>query len=416
MSLLLKNVLVVDCNSQSHLKQVNLLIEKGKISSLTGKSAKKEIDLTGKIVTCGWFDLNANFNDPGFEYREDIDSGSKLAQAGGFTDVCLMPGTMPPITSKSDVGYIIKKSNQSVDLHVTAALSEDMKGENLNEILDLIDAGACSFSEGDMPIWNSELLLKALQYTSSIDVPIFQNSRDLNISSNTHMHEGRVSTNLGLRGEPPLSEELIVQRDIEILKYSGGRLHFSKITSGKSLELIKRGKKEGLSITCDIGLHHLIFEDNSIESFDTNMKSLPPYRNSVHRKALLKGLKDGTIDAICSNHRPLEQEVKQLEFDLAEPGNISIQTFFPSLLKLAEDIPLEILIDKIVNGPRKVLRLDPVKIAEGEEAKLTICDEDLNWFFDEKTNLSKSKNSPFWNMQLRGKVVGTVNREFLTLN
>ncbi|MEQ9305771.1 MAG: dihydroorotase, partial [Marinoscillum sp.] len=261
MSVLLKNVFVLDPNSPAHGKQANILIEKGLITSLKAKSATKEIDLTGMQLSYGWFDLNANFNDPGNEHREDIVSGTNVAHSGGFTDICLSPETSPPIESKSDVNYLRRKSDEAVDIYVSAAVSEGLRGENLTEILDLQDAGAVSFSDGDKPIWNAELLLKALQYTKDLKTPIIQNARELNISSNTHMHEGRVSTNLGLRGEPSLSEELIIQRDIEILRYSGGHLHFSRISTAKGVDLIKRAKKAGLSITCDVGIHHLIFTD-----------------------------------------------------------------------------------------------------------------------------------------------------------
>ena len=415
MSLLLKNVHILDPKSPAHGKQANILIEKSTITSLYGKSGQKEIDLEGKVVSCGWLDLNAQFCDPGNEHREDINSGSEAASAGGFTDVCLIPETDPPITSKSDISYLIKKAPNYLDIHPLAAISESLLGENLTEMLDLHEAGAVAFSEGDLPIWNAKLLLKALQYTNDINVPIVQNARDLNISQGTHMHEGKVSTLLGLRGEPSLSEELIIQRDIDILKYSGGSIHFSRLSSARGVELVKKAKKVGLSVTCDVGIHHLLFSENDIGDFDTNHKSLPPYRSEKDRKALIKGVKDGTIDAICSNHRPLDQECKQLEFDLADPGSISLQTFYPSLLKVSKEIPMDILIEKVTHGPREIMRMDSSKIDKGEVAKLTIFDPAQSWTFNDTSNLSKSRNSPFWNAELKGKVIGTVNGTSITL-
>lgn len=414
MSLLLKNVLVLDSNSPAHNKQVNLLIEKGIITSLNGRSASKEIDLKGKSAGYGWFDLNALFPDPGFEHREDIHSGSKVAQGGGFTDVCLMPNTSPPIESKSDVGYLMGKRSNEVDLHVCAAVSEGLKGENLTEMMDLHEAGVVAFCDGDQPIWNTELLLKALQYTADMGVPIFQNARDIHISAKTHMHEGKMSTNLGLRGEPSLSEELMIQRDVEILKYSGGSIHFSRISTAKSVDLVKAAKKAGLSVTCDVGIHHLIFTDESIGDFDTVFKALPPYRSEKDRKALIKGVKDGVIDAICSSHRPLDQECKQLEFDLADAGSSSLQTFFSSLMMVTKEIPIEILLDKIVNGPRKVLKMDQVKIDKGQKAKITVFDTNASWQLNSQTNLSKSQNSPYWDTDLTGQVIGTINGQKAT--
>ncbi|WP_436517496.1 dihydroorotase [Ekhidna sp. To15] len=416
MSLLLKNVIVLDLNSPAHGKQANILIEKGIIASLNGKTATKEVDLKGKSITVGWFDLNAQFNDPGNEHREDIESGIKCAQAGGFTDICLIPETDPPIESKSDVSYILKKSSGEVDVHVCAAVSEELNGENLTEMLDLKEAGAVAFSEGDRPIWNAELLLKALQYTAGMKSPIIQNGRDIHISTSTHMHEGKTSTNLGLRGEPSLSEELIIQRDIEILKYSGGSIHFSRISSAKSVDLIKAAKKTGLAVTCDVGVHHLIFNEESIGEFDTTFKVLPPYRSEKDRKALIKGVNEGIIDAICSNHRPYDQECKQLEFDLADPGNISLQTFYSSLLQISSEVSVEILIDKVTNGPRSVLNFDQLIIDKGQPAKLTILDPKGVWKLDSQTNLSKSFNSPYWNKELKGFVLGTINRSKATFN
>ncbi|WP_420318030.1 dihydroorotase [Ekhidna sp.] len=416
MSILLKNVRVLDTNSPAHKKQVNILIKNGVITSLSGKSADEIYDLKGKSISCGFFDLNAHFNDPGYEHREDLQSGSEVAWSGGFTDICLIPATDPPIESKSDINYLVKNRVGLVDLHPIAATSESLKGENLTEMLDLYAAGAVGFSDGDYPLWNTELLLKALQYTQGIKAPIIQNARDLNISSNTQMNEGKFSTYLGLRGEPSISEELTIQRDIEVLKYSGGSLHFTKVSTAKGLELIKKAKKEGLSVTCDVSLHHLLFTDESIGDFDTIFKNTPPFRSNSDRKALIKGIKGGTVDAICSNHRPLDQESKQLEFDYADAGSISLQTFFSALMTISEDIPLEDLLQKVVNGPRKVLKKDEIKIDKGNVAKLAILDLDESWILNEQTNKSKSRNSPFWNKELKGRVMGVVNGEKMILS
>lgn len=409
MSLLLKNARIMDRSSKVNLKKVDLLIENGIVQSFSGGKADLEIDVSGKIITAGWFDLNANFNDPGKELKEDIFSGSNSASFGGFTDVNLSPDTQPAIDSKSDVSYLLKRAQKMVDLHVTAALSEGIKGENLTEIFDLRNAGALSFSDGDSCIWNAELLLKALQYTSSIGVPVIQNARDQNLSSNTHMHEGVFSTQLGMRGEPSLSEELIIKRDIDILKYSGGRMHFTSLSTAGAVSLIRKAKEEKLNVTCDVSIHHLLFTDDSIADFDTTFKVRPPYRLESDRKALLEGVKDGVVDAICSYHRPQDQEGKQLEFDLAEFGDISLQTFYPSLLSISDVVPFEILIERITNGPRSVLGLPEQRIEVGEPAKLTVIDPEQEWVLDSSNNLSKSQNSPFWNRKVKGKVFATVN-------
>lgn len=415
MSILLKNALIIDSKSPANNQRCNLLIEDGIIKSLKGKTAKKILDLNGKCVTPGWFDLNANFNDPGFEHKEDILSGSKTAVVGGFTDVNLIPATNPPFERKGDVEFVLNRADSSVNLHVCGGLSEGLKGENLNELLDLHAAGATSFGDGDFPIWNAELLLKSLQYTDSLGSPIIQNARDKHLSLNTHMHEGVESTLLGLRGEPSISEELIVQRDLDILKYAGGRIHFTKLSSSKSLELIKKAKKAGLNVTADVAIHHLVFTDKTVQGFDSNYKSLPPFRTEKDRRALIKGVKEGVIDAICSNHRPQDQESKQLEFDLAESGSLSLQTFFPELISISKEVPLEILVDRVTNGPRRILGFDEISIEEGMPAKLTICDPDQNWSLNRSTNTSKSNNSPFWEEKLTGKVIGTINNRSINL-
>ncbi len=409
MSLLLRNCLIVDPESPKNQEKCNIQIEDGIITSLDGSKGEKELDLEGKPVSPGWFDLNANFNDPGNEHKEDINSGVAAAVAGGFTDVQVISDTNPPLATKSDVEYVKNRSHHSLDLYVSASLSEGMKGENLNEILDLHSAGASSFSDGDFPIWNSELILKSLQYTSLRDVPVFQNPRDIHLSSHTQMHEGRISTMLGMRGEPSISEVLVIKRDLDILRYTGGKLHFSKISTLDSVNLIADAKAEGLSVTADVAIHSLLFTDESVQDFDSNFKAVPPFRSEADRKALVAGVNSGVVDCICSNHRPQDLESKQLEYDLAEPGSLSLQTFYSNYLSLEKEIPYEIFVQRITTGPRSILGLQEVSIREGMPAKLTVVDPTCEWVFDSSTCFSKSKNTPFWGKKLAGKVYGTVN-------
>ncbi|NQZ77371.1 MAG: dihydroorotase [Ekhidna sp.] len=411
MSLLLKNLSVVDQGSEFKNTKVDIFIQNGIIESFQSKTADDIIDLDGFLVTPGWFDLDSHFNDPGFEFKEDIISGSRCASLSGFTDVCLVPSTNPVVETKADVAYLTTGSSGAVDLHAIGALSEANEGKNLTEILDLHAAGAVGFSSGDLPIWNSELLIKALQYTAPISVPIIQNARDIHLSKNTHMHEGLESTRLGMRAEPALSEEVTIRRDLELLKFSGGSLHFSKLSTAGAVELIRSAKASGLKVSCDVSIHHLLFTDKDIGNFDSNYKNSPPYRLRSDRMALLNGILDGTIDAIVSNHRPQDSESKDLEFDLADPGSISLQTFYSSLLKLTEDVPFELLVEKITNGPRRVLGMEDLHIVEGAPAKLTVLSPEESWVLNSETNLSKSTNSPFWGQKLIGKVLGTVNGE-----
>ncbi|XOV91486.1 MAG: dihydroorotase family protein [Bacteroidota bacterium] len=410
MKILLSNATIFDSSSKFHQKKSDILVEDGAISKIgKGLSAKKVVDCSGKQVFPGFVDLFAHFNDPGFEQKEDLASGSRVAISGGFTDVALIPNNKPVTETKADVEYIRSQSRYGVDLWPIGAVSEGAEGENLTEILDLHHAGARAFSDGLNSIWNTELLLKALQYVQKFNGLIINRPKDKHLSMHTHMHEGIVSTLMGLKGEPSISEELAIQRDLDILRYAGGRLHFNQISTEKSVKLIKNAKKEGLNVTCDVGIHHLIFTDEHIADFDSNFKSDPPFRSEKDRKALIKGLTEGTIDVIVSAHQPQDTENKELEFDLAAFGLIGMQTVYPILQLLKNDLPLDISIPALTTKPRELLGLASVKVEEGFPAKLTIADPSEKWQFDHTVNQSKSLNSPLLNQAHTGKVHGILN-------
>ena len=413
MKILLSNATIFDPASKFHQKKSDILIEDGAIAQI-GKdlTAKKVIDCKGKLVFPGFVDLFAHFNDPGFEFKEDLESGSKAAISGGFTDVLLVPNNQPVTETKSDVEYLRTRSGYGVDLWPMAAVSEGTLGENLTEILDLHTAGAKAFSDGINGIWNTELLLKALQYVQKFDGLIINRPKDRHLSQHTHMHEGVVSTLMGVKGEPSISEELAIQRDLDILRYAGGKLHFSQISTEKAVKLIRNAKKEGLNVTCDVGIHHLVFTDEHIVDFDSNYKSDPPFRSEKDRKALIKGLVEGTVDAIVSAHQPQDPENKDLEFDLAAFGLIGIQTFYPLLVSLEAELSREVMISAISENPRKILGLAAVKVEEGYPAKLTIADPKASWTYNQTNNQSKSENSPLLNQEQTGKILGVINGEF----
>ncbi len=414
MKLRLANATIFDPTSSFHLQQTNLLIEDGIITQIGEIGEGKAIDLKGKILAPGWVDIFANFNEPGLEHKEDLRSGSAAAAAGGFTDVCLIPNTSPVVESKGAVQYIKAKSKE-VDLWPMGAVSEEAKGENLTEILDLQLHGAVAFTDGLNPIWNSELLLKALQYVQKFNGLVITRPQDVGLGRHTQMHEGTISTELGMTGEPSLSEFITIQRDIEILKYVGGKIHFSQVSSERSVSLIKNAKSAGLNVTCDVSINHLLFTENDLESFDTNFKVSPPLRRERDRKALIKGLSTGVIDAICSAHQPHDQECKQLEFDLADFGVIGIQTVYPALLHIQDELPLDVAFEKLSAGPRRVLGFEPITIAVGSKAKLAVFDPEEEWIFNGKTNKSKSQNSPFIGQKLKGRALGVINKETVTL-
>lgn len=413
MKILLSNATIFDPSSKFFKKKSDILIENGVITRIAkGLTAKNVVDCTNKQVLPGFVDMFAHFNDPGFEHKEDLTSGCEVAISGGFTDVLLVPNNEPVTETKADVEYLRSHSRLGVDLWPMAAISAGANGENLTEILDLHQAGAKAFSDGIHGIWNTELLLKALQYVRKFDGLVINRPKDRHLSVHTHMHEGVVSTLMGLKGEPSVSEELAVHRDLEVLRYAGGKLHFSQISSENTVKLIKKAKREGLSVTCDVGIHQLLFTHEDLSTFDSNYKSDPPFRSSKDQKALFKGLTDGTIDAIVSSHQPQDTESKELEFDLAEFGLIGMQTFYSSLLKLHDDVSIEKAVIAITTNPRSILGLDPVLIEEGYPAKITIADPRETWTFNNDSNRSRSMNSPFFNQTQSGRVCGIVNGDF----
>jgi dihydroorotase len=407
MKLIISNALLFDQASKYHATTHDVKIDDGVIVQIgKGLQDAKTIDLGGSLLTPSLFDLFANFNEPGLEHREDINSGIRTAAFAGFTDVCIVPNTSPVVEKKSDINFLKGKSNSGVTIHPLAAVSEGCLGENLTEILDLNDAGAVAFSDGLNPIWNGELLLKALQYLQKFDGLLVVRPKDIHLSQFAHMHEGIMSTSLGLKGEPSISEEISLKRDIDILRYAGGRIHFTHISTAEGVNLIKAAKKEGLKVTCDVALNQLIYTEDDLIDYDTNYKVDPPYRGERDRKALIKGLREDVIDAIVTSHQPLDIESKELEFDLAMPGMCSMPTVFASLQYISNELPLEISLQKFSNGPRAILGKDQVHIEVGSKAKFAIFDPNLVWKFDRKANPSKSNNSPLLNTELKGYCLG----------
>lgn len=410
MSFLLKSVTIYDQASRFHKKKLNVLIDKGKIAYI-GKdapNAKTIIEVKGGILSTGWFDMNASFGDPGLEHKEDLVSGLSAAAAGGFTGVGLLPNTKPVTQTKNAVSYLKSHNTTSLtQVFPYASVTVDTKGEDLTEMIDLDAAGAAAFTDGVEPIWHTDILLKSLQYLQKFDGLLITRPEDVHISKFGVMHEGPESTILGMKGIPNLAEDIIIQRDLQLLEYTAGKIHFSNISSAKSIDLIKKAQKKGLKVSCDVAAYQTAFVDADLDSFDTNLKVKPPFRSAKDNSALIKGLNDGTIEVITSSHKPEDEESKKLEFDLAEFGIISLQTVGHNLVALSEKIEWEILIEAITSAPRKLLNLDLPKIEEGEPANLTLLDPQKIWELNSQTNLSKSDNSPYWESKLTGQVIAT---------
>lgn len=416
MSTLIKNVEVCDKSSSFHGKKVHILIENGRIVSISSNETKAEREFDGNNckVSSGWFALRVSLGDPGFEHKETLESGTKAALKGGFTNVFLMPTTKPIVQTKDTISYILSKSASYVcNVYPMAAATVDLKGEEMAEILDLHHAGAVAFTDGAQPLSHAGLLTKLLQYLQPIDGLLLQHAEEKKLTQYGQMNEGITSTYLGLKGMPHIAEEIVILRDIELLEYIGGRIHFSHISSAKSVDIIRNAKKKGLKVTCDVSIPHLVFDDSVLNTFDTNYKINPPLRTKHDVEALWKGVADGTIDAIGIDHEPQDTESKQLEFDQAEFGMIQLETAFAALnTHKPQYIDSELIVEKLLASANLFNVISP-KIEVGENANLTMFSTDEAWSVDEENILSKSKNTPFLGQTLRGKVKAVFNKNTL---
>ncbi len=421
MNALIKSAKIIDPRSKHHNKSVDILIEGGTISKIKkdipAKKSVKTINLKNCHISPGWFDMYANIGDPGYEHKEDLISGLKAAAVGGFTGILITPETQPPLHSKSEIEYVINHSkNNIVDVFPSGAITKNLEGKEIAEMMDMHQQGAVAFSEGDTAIKDAGIMLNALQYVKAFDGLVMSHSEDSFVSRNGVMNEGKVSTRLGLKGNPELAEELIVMRDIRLAEYSDTSVHFSHISTEKALNLIRKARKEGSKITASVSAHHLFLDESYLEGYDTNYKISPPLRTKDDIKALKKGLKDGAIDVICSNHKPQNEELKKVEFPYAAAGIIGFETAFAVLNSaLNKTLSIEEIIEKIAINPRKILKLKEVSIIEGQTANLTLFDPSLSWTFSEKDISSKSKNTPFIGTKFIGKALGIINNNKISI-
>ncbi len=421
MNVLIRSAQIIDPNSSHNGKKRDILIEGGIIKSIKlnikADKTTRIIEHDNLCVSPGWFDMQANYCDPGNEHMEDLHSGSKAAAAGGFTGVALMPSTHPPIASKADIEYIKNKTtNYIVDIFPIGSLSENMEGKNISEMYDMQSAGAVAFSDDKTLSGNSGLLLKALLYSKSFNGKIMSWCYDKSISPDGVMNEGASSAFLGLKGMPAVAEEIIVARNIFLAEYTGSPIHISSISTEKSVDLIRKAKKRKLKITASVNAYNLAMNDDLLNDFDTNYKVMPPLRTNEDIEALKQGVADGTIDVIVTDHTPQDVESKKVEFDNAAFGMIGQETAFGLINTNRGRIKLNKIIECISINPRKILGLEQVAINEGEKANVTIFNSSAEWTVSEKHIQSKSKNTPLVGVKLTGYVVGVYNKKSLRLN
>lgn len=411
MKILIQSAEIIDPGSPFHQKEKNVLINNGRIAAIGDKnhSADKIVKAGGMKLSAGWLDLGTYIGDPGLEYKEDLESGTRAAAAGGFTEIALLPNTQPCVQTKNEISYLVRgNQDRLVQIHPMASVTQNNKGEELTEMIDLHAAGAVAFTDGLKPVWHTDIFLKSLQYLQKFNGVLIDHPEDYWLNLFGQMHEGVNSTRLGLKGMPRIAEEIVVGKNLELLQYAGGRLHFARISTPRSIELIKAAKRKH-RVTCDVAVYQALLDDSMLAGFDTNYKVNPPLRERADIDSIIKGLRDGTIDVICSGHLPQDEESKNLEFDRAEFGIIALQTFCANLTALSRFVDWDLLIEKVTKRPRQVLQFENPRIEDDAPANLTLIDPDHKWILNDESNFSKSKNSPWFGKELTGKAVAVFN-------
>lgn len=414
MKLLIKQARVIDPESDHHQQVVDVLIEDGNI-----KRMAPQIEADGASVfqaerlhlLPGLMDVGTVIGDPGFEHREDLHSAGKAAGAGGFTAVACYPNTHPVVDSKAGVRYLKNNAEDLVvDFYPIAAISERCQGKDITEMIDMYRSGAVAFSDGQKSVQHNGMMMRALQYVKTFNGVILNHPHDVSIAGEGQLNEGKVSTMIGLKGIPNMAEELMVQRDIYLAEYTDSRLHIANISTAGSVNMIQRAKANGIKVTASAPALNLYYTDEELLSFDANLKVLPPLRTPADKEALWKGLKEGTIDFITSNHVPLEEEAKKKEFSFADFGAAALETAFSlSWQTLRNEFELEALVELWSRAPRRLLDLDLLRLQEGAPANITLFDPEREWVLEENNRHSKSYNSPFIGHVFRGAVLGIIN-------
>ncbi|MFE3871200.1 dihydroorotase family protein [Flavobacterium sp. ZS1P70] len=416
MKIIIREVKIIDSKSPFHNQTLDILIVDGFIKkigkSLPNSENAEEIKLYNLHVSQGWFDSSVSFGEPGYEDRETIENGLNTASKSGFTAIALQPNSSPIIDNQSQVNFVLNKAyGFATQLFPIGALTKGSEGKDMAELYDMKKAGAVAFGDYTKSLDNANLLKIALQYVQDFDGLVIAFAQDEKIKGSGVANEGIVSTQLGLKGIPNLAEELQIARNLFLLEYTGGKLHIPTISTAKSVQLIKEAKAKGLNVTCSVAVHHLVLTDSTLKGFDTRYKVSPPLRTETDRNALLEGIKNETIDMITSDHNPIDIEHKKMEFDTAKNGTIGLESAFGALMTV---LPLETIIEKLTAG-KAVFSIESNSIDEGLQANLTLFNPEPKSIFTKSNILSKSKNSAFFGMEIKGKVYGIVNQRKIIL-
>jgi len=418
MNALIKKATIICKTSSFHLQVKDVLVVDGIIKAIDDNISAENSQIISGInlhLSIGWMDIFADFAEPGNEHRETLESGANAAAAGGFTDVMLVPDTMPTVASKAQIEFLIERAkNLPVNIHPIGAVTKNAEGTALTEMYDMHNSGAVAFGDGRKSIQHAGILLKALQYVSAKDAVIIQVPDDKSISEGGLMNEGIVSTQLGLPGNPAMAEELMIARDIALLRYTDAHLHITGVSTKKGIELIQLAKTEGLKITCSVTPYHLVFCEDDLVDYDTNLKVNPPLRTREDVIALQNALRSGVIDCIASHHTPQCADDKICEFEYAKNGMITLQTLYGTVNTILNNT--ELLVKIFTENNRNIFGQTLPVIETGAVACLTIFEPATNYNFEEKDILSKSKNSAFIGKEMIGKVIGILNKNKLVLN
>jgi dihydroorotase len=416
MDILLQNCRILDPVTGRDESGLDIEIIDGKISAI-GKYLKSKAsprDLKGCLVAPGFFDMHVHLREPGQEYKETVETGTRAAASGGFTGLCCMPNTDPPVSDPYVVSYIRDKAkNNIVDVEICGTMTKARKGEELAPMQALADAGIKMISDDGSAVASAEVMRRVFEYAKMFDFLCTEHCEEPSMTKGTAMHEGKISTKLGLPGYPTVAEEIIIARDIMLAKYVGGvRYHVAHLSTCNGVQLVRRAKVNGLSVSCEVTPHHFTLTDEAVETHFANAKMNPPLREQEDIDAIILGLQDGTIDCISTDHAPHASHEKETDMMSAAYGIIGCETAIGlGLTNLVHTgkLPLKRYIEVSSTNPRKLMKLSQIKISEGEPANLTIIDLDKEWTFLDEHIHSKSHNTPFINTKLKGQPIGIIN-------
>jgi len=419
MKILLKQVAIADPGSPYNGSVKDVLIADGIIENIEDdiSEADEEIQFENACISPGWVDIFANFDDPGYEYKETLETGAAAAAAGGYTQVFTLPNTNPFIHNKTQVEYIVQKSKPlSVHIHPLGAITKSCEGKELAEMYDMYTSGAVAFTDGINPVQSAGLMVKALQYVKAFNGVVIQMPIDKTIGEFGLMNEGIISTRLGLPGIPAMAEELMVARDVKLTRYADSKLHLTGVTTAKALEYIKRAKEAGLKVTCSVTPYHLFFCDEDLQEYDTNLKVNPPLRSRGDMMALREAVKNGLVDCIATHHLPQEWDSKTREFEYAKNGMTGLQTAFAAVQTVLPQLTSTQIAALFSVNARKIFNLPLATIAKERPAEITLFNTETESIFTKEEIKSKSFNSAFINKLLKGKVIGIYTKGSLILS